>query len=407
MSHHANRIRAHRFHAASWLLAALALALLPEPARAQSSPVSAGSGTNLSSVEYFPPPNDQRVRLRLTGAEMSPLPNQLYDVTKLTIRQFNLAGQPEVVAEAPECIYAQLDRVVNSASPLDLWLRDGGVHVTGDGFLWQQADNSFYLSNNVSTVFMKKILSTVLASSAGAGLAAPNSAPAGPARQDFGIHSDHCSGDAQQVVWSDHVCVTNSQGQMTCEQLTVNFPQGDAADHHPTNAIAETNLRAAFYGKKGETNHLRADRCVYDFQVVHGVTNEIFTFTGDDVVLVNAQGRLACKRLTLHFPPEGSADSHPTNAVAETNLDIIFVNNKGETNHLTADKGVYDYRVLRGVTNEIFTFNGHVTNFTAKGWMTGEPLVWDNVKNSFYGVNVEMHFQAPTGTNGSPANLLK
>lgn len=389
------------------LLAALALAFLPELTPAQSLPVSLGSGTNLSSVEYFPPPDGQRVRLRLTGKEMSPLPGVLYDVKQLRIEKFNLAGKLEEVAEAPECIYAQLDGLLSSSSPLDMRLRDGGIHVTGDGFLWQQADNSFYLSNNVSTVFMKKIFSTVLASSMSAGLGAQSPASPASAPQDFGIHSDHCSGNAQQLLWFDRVCVTNSRGQMTCERLTVNFPLADTSDHHPTNAVAETNVRAVFYGRKGETNHLRADKCVYDFQVLHGVTNEFFTFTGNDVVLVNAQGRLACERLTVHVPPEGSPDRHPTNAVAETNLDIVFVSKKGETNHLTADKGIYDYSVIRGVTNEVFTFTGHVTNLMAKGWITGEPLIWDNVNNSFAGTDVEMHYFPPATTNASPLNLLK
>jgi hypothetical protein len=117
--------------------------------------------------------------------------------------------------------------------------------------------------------------------------------------------------------------------------------------------------------------------------------------------------------LTIDLPPDGAADNHPTNAVAETNLDIIFVNNKGETNHLTADKGVYAYGVANAVTNEIFTFSGHATNTMAQGWFTGEPLIWDNIKQTFdFGSQgVEMHLKvrgtADKGTNNSPFNLLK
>jgi len=132
----------------------------------------------------------------------------------------------------------------------------------------------------------------------------------------------------------------------------------------------------------------------------------------DHVVITNAQGRLACERLTINLPPEGAVDSHPTNAVAETNLDIIYINNKGETNHLTADKGIYDYKVVNTVTNEIFTFTGHATNTGASYWFTGEPLVWDNIKGRFdFGRNVEIHSQvratSDKGTNTSPLNFLK
>jgi len=127
----------------------------------------------------------------------------------------------------------------------------------------------------------------------------------------------------------------------------------------------------------------------------------------DHVVVTNAQGRLSCERLTINL-----GDSHPTNAVAETNLDIIFVNNKGETNHLTCDKGIYDYSVVNAVTNETFTFSGHATNTMAQGWMSGEPLVWDNIKQTFNALDkVDVHFRtrpsSDKGTNNSPFNLLK
>jgi lipopolysaccharide export system protein LptA len=121
----------------------------------------------------------------------------------------------------------------------------------------------------------------------------------------------------------------------------------------------------------------------------------------DHVVVTNGQGRLSCERLTINLPPEGAADNHPTNAVAETNVDIIFVNNKGETNHTTCDKGIYDYHVVNAVTNETFFFTGHATNTMAQGWFTGEPLIWDNIKQTFdFGSDVDMHLKL-RGTNSS------
>jgi lipopolysaccharide export system protein LptA len=125
------------------------------------------------------------------------------------------------------------------------------------------------------------------------------------------------------------------------------------------------------------------------------------------VVVTNAQSRLSCGKLTINLPPAGAADNHPTNAVAETNLDIVYVDTKkGETNELTADKGVYDYSVVRGVTNELFTFTGHARLTSANGWMTAEPLKWDRVINHFYGDNPVFQYKTRAGdTNGSPFNL--
>jgi lipopolysaccharide export system protein LptA len=131
----------------------------------------------------------------------------------------------------------------------------------------------------------------------------------------------------------------------------------------------------------------------------------------DHVVVTNSQGRLVCERLTINLPPSNAADNHPTNAVAETNLDIIFVDNKGQTNHLTADRGTYDYSVVNAVTNETFTFSGHATNSSPQAVISGEPLVWDNIRNRFdFGTNMDMHIKVKSSsgsTNASPFNLLK
>src|SRR5579863_8476167 len=76
--------------------AALSYLLLMADARAQLLPM--GSGTNLSSVAYYEPPNEQHVKMRLSWAEMSPLPGvALYDVKKLKIESFALDGRLDAV----------------------------------------------------------------------------------------------------------------------------------------------------------------------------------------------------------------------------------------------------------------------------------------------------------------------
>jgi len=150
---------------------------------------------------------------------------------------------------------------------------------------------------------------------------------------------------------------------------------------------------------------LHAGHAHYD-----GLARQLVYF--DHVVVTNAQGRLSCEKLTINLPPDGAADNHPTNAVAETNLDIIFVDNKGKTNHTTCDRGIYNYGVVNNVTNETYTFTGHATNTMAEGWFSGEPLIWDNIRQNFdLGSNVDVHLKmrssADKGTNNSPFNLLK
>ncbi len=134
------------------LLAALALCFWPGAGRTQLQSVpQAGPAQRLSSVTYFEPPNEQQVRLRMSGAEMTPLPGALFDVKQLTVEQFNLQGKLEAVVEAPQCFYT-LDGVANSSGHLQLKLHGDQIHVEGDGFLWRQSDSSLAISNNVSTI---------------------------------------------------------------------------------------------------------------------------------------------------------------------------------------------------------------------------------------------------------------
>jgi hypothetical protein len=133
--------------------AAVALSLLLFAAQARAQLLDMGSGTNLSSVMYFEPPHEQQVEVRLSGAEMSPLPGvALYDVKKLKIEEYGKDGKLEAVAQTPECIYAPLDGVASSPGHLDLSLDGGKIHLQGEGFLWQRNDQSLIVSNQVHTV---------------------------------------------------------------------------------------------------------------------------------------------------------------------------------------------------------------------------------------------------------------
>jgi hypothetical protein len=117
-----------------------------------------GHATDFSSDQYFEPPNQQRVKMRLTGTSASPLPGRALNITDLKIETFNLSGQTEAIVHAPECIYAPYDGLARSAGHLELQTANGKITITGDGFLWRQSDNSLTISNNVHTVIKMKAL---------------------------------------------------------------------------------------------------------------------------------------------------------------------------------------------------------------------------------------------------------
>ena len=134
-------------------VAALAWLLVPAPVNSQLQSIPLrGTASDLSAVTYFEPPHEQSVKYRVTGSEMTALPEATYDVKNIRIESYNLAGKLLTVVEAPQCIYSPMDSQISSAGHLSAQLQGGVIHVEGEGFLWQQASNSLYISNNVYTL---------------------------------------------------------------------------------------------------------------------------------------------------------------------------------------------------------------------------------------------------------------
>lgn len=118
---------------------------------------------------------------------------------------------------------------------------------------------------------------------------------------------------------------------------------------------------------------------------------------------------LTCALLTADLPQPGGLMKH---IVAETNVVIYSVDEKGQTNHATSDKAVYDFNVQDGVTNETVTLTGNAKMENSQGTLTGEPIIWDRQKNRLTATNQKMVFNqnaasALTNTNApvSKTNL--
>jgi lipopolysaccharide transport protein LptA len=99
------------------------------------------------------------------------------------------------------------------------------------------------------------------------------------------------------------------------------------------------------------------------------------------------QMKLTCVKMTADLPQTGG---HINRIVAETNVVIDSVDEKGQTNHATSDKAIYFYHVENGVTNETVTLTGNAKVENAQGWLTGEPIVWDRANNSLHAENQNM-----------------
>jgi len=121
------------------------------------------------------------------------------------------------------------------------------------------------------------------------------------------------------------------------------------------------------------------------------------------------QMQLTCEQLSADMPQEGGHVSH---IVAETNVVIDFMDNKGLTNRATGDKAVYIYSVQGGVTNETVTLTGDPQPQMEDGQgntIVGDVIVWDRLSNHWTASNFKIIYRhslinSPAATNAAPAN---
>jgi lipopolysaccharide export system protein LptA len=124
-------------------------------------------------------------------------------------------------------------------------------------------------------------------------------------------------------------------------------------------AGAQTNVPAA---KPVEQElDISADSGYFD-----GITNQM-VYLGHVFVIYNVKDTLHCERLTVDLPAD---HGNPTNIVAETNVVVDVLDDKGQTNHVTADMAVYSYQllnpvtnVLKNVTNVVYAVTNEFINF--------------------------------------------
>jgi hypothetical protein len=155
-----------RAHASKILFTAGAAVFFIAVARNQAQPTpfgqtgNLGHATDFTSVQYFEPPDDRKVKVKLSGAEAAPLPGGLLDVKQLKVEMFGTNGSPTVVVQAPQCNYSLFGGgAANSAGRLELTAMGGKLHVEGEGFLFRQVEQSLTISNRVRTTIEFSIFS--------------------------------------------------------------------------------------------------------------------------------------------------------------------------------------------------------------------------------------------------------
>jgi lipopolysaccharide transport protein LptA len=107
---------------------------------------------------------------------------------------------------------------------------------------------------------------------------APAAAPA-HARPATEIFSDSADFNLKthRVVYTGHVRVVDPQMKLTCGIMTATGPQSGRI----TNIVAEQDVVIDAVDNEGKPVHATGERAVYQYHVVHSVTNETVELTGN------------------------------------------------------------------------------------------------------------------------------
>jgi lipopolysaccharide transport protein LptA len=137
--------------------------------------------------------------------------------------------------------------------------------------------------------------------------------------------------------------------------------------------IAQTSLPSSSSSTRPET-YIDSDTADFDLQTSTAV------YRGN-VRVDDPQLKLTCDLLTAKRPASGGRIDR---IVAETNVAIVMLDDKGQTNHATGDRLVYTYRVQEAATNEIALLTGNARMDSADGWLTADVIEWNFITKKLH-----------------------
>ena len=116
------------------------------------------------------------------------------------------------------------------------------------------------------------------------------------------------------------------------------------------------------------------------------------------------QMKLTCGVLTASMPEGGKRIE---SILAEQNVVVDSLDEKGQNSHATAEKLVYTYKVTGGITNEMIELSGNpspaLTN-SQVGRMEGKLIIWNMTTGKVSVKEPRTSFNIP-GSNSIPSAL--
>ncbi len=196
------------------------MALSPSCHQLQAQPSLVGTVKNFRvSPEFYPPPHERQMKSHLEGSEAVPQPGNRVLVNNARLQTFRADGQKELLVETPQCVYDPAARIINSPGAIRISTADGKFFLEGLGFLWQQADSSVVISNEVRTVLDPSLVAT---DSGDKQRSSPRDFPVEIRSDRF----DYTTGTGLGV-FRNHVRVAGTNLAMTAGELSFKLPMGE------------------------------------------------------------------------------------------------------------------------------------------------------------------------------------
>jgi len=157
--------------------------------------------------------------------------------------------------------------------------------------------------------------------------------------------------------------------------------------------VAQTNapVPASASATSGQTTEIFADQVEIDWK-----TN-LVVYRGN-VRVENPKMRMTCELLTARTPGlSGRIES----IVAERNVVIDSVDERGQKIHGRSEKAIYSFKATETETNEIVELTGNPVLETSQATLTGEPIIYDRITGKIRAINQKMvvRMGTPGATN--------
>lgn len=135
-----------------------------------------------------------------------------------------------------------------------------------------------------------------------------------------------------------------------------------------------------------------AETHIYSDSVELGIKSRSAVYRGN-VRLEDPRIYLTCEQLTANVPEKGTRVEQ---VVAETNVVILLIDEKGNTNRAYADKAVYTYSVTESGTNEVVELSGDSQPRVERvdGTLHGDVITWDRARNTIIATNQRMTYRS-------------